>query len=425
MSNPMNEPSRRSTRIHRAASVGASSSLPEASDLSPRPAEVAIEPSEPLPETSVPVQGPANQTLDTTPTIPSGSTTDATLARKVDTLAMLVQQLVEQQQLFGHHSPTARVAATEVRSSAGPEQEYHRDITPDDIPTTTDDLSDIPCERPEHFEGASSSISPFIAQVTVYTELQQRKFRTDIQKVLFAGSCFRKDAAKWWAVQLGMRPRPPWFYSWNLFIDTLHSFFGKGDRKVAAADAIDRLRQTDSVASYLSKFLSLRVELDWNESAVCFAFKKGLKEEIRRGLVYVRPQPRSFQHLTEVALDFDRQLFAERRTSERNDRSEGHKQSSKRRDTAHHRSERPSQNQATPSRTEATSKKPVRGPLSDAEKQRRFKNGLCLVCGSDKHLRSECPSSRFPARPSVNAVDTSEPGNEAPLALARETKRNN
>jgi hypothetical protein len=41
-----------------------------------------------------------------------------------------------------------------------------------------------------------------------------------------------------------------------------------------------------------------------------------------------------------------------------------------------------------------TSLKPVRGPLTPQERDRRYKNHLCIVCGASDHLKAQCPKSR-------------------------------
>ncbi|KAH9244874.1 hypothetical protein BASA81_017682 [Batrachochytrium salamandrivorans] len=48
-----------------------------------------------------------------------------------------------------------------------------------------------------------------------------------------------------------------------------------------------------------------------------------------------------------------------------------------------------------------------RGPLTTAERQQRFSQGLCLVCGKSGHLKATCPrsNSRFRPQRQVQAIE--------------------
>ncbi|KAH9258761.1 hypothetical protein BASA81_002825 [Batrachochytrium salamandrivorans] len=51
-----------------------------------------------------------------------------------------------------------------------------------------------------------------------------------------------------------------------------------------------------------------------------------------------------------------------------------------------------------------------RGPLTTAERQQRFSQGLCLVCGQSGHLKSTCPrsNSRFRTSATSPAIEMEE-----------------
>ncbi|KAH9248944.1 hypothetical protein BASA81_013343, partial [Batrachochytrium salamandrivorans] len=48
-----------------------------------------------------------------------------------------------------------------------------------------------------------------------------------------------------------------------------------------------------------------------------------------------------------------------------------------------------------------------RGPLTTTERQQRFSQGLCLVCGQSGHLKATCPrsNSRFRPQRQVQAIE--------------------
>ncbi|KAH9265278.1 hypothetical protein BASA83_011177 [Batrachochytrium salamandrivorans] len=55
-----------------------------------------------------------------------------------------------------------------------------------------------------------------------------------------------------------------------------------------------------------------------------------------------------------------------------------------------------------------------RGPLTSSERQQRFSQGLCLVCGQSGHLKATCPKSnpRFRSQRQVQAIAMEDPNIE-------------
>lgn len=56
----------------------------------------------------------------------------------------------------------------------------------------------------------------------------------------------------------------------------------------------------------------------------------------------------------------------------------------------------------------------ARGPLSDAERQRRRAGGLCLYCGQPGHLARTCPLSKRTLRVAEAVVSTAPPSPRSP-----------
>ncbi|KAH9255965.1 hypothetical protein BASA81_006003 [Batrachochytrium salamandrivorans] len=52
-----------------------------------------------------------------------------------------------------------------------------------------------------------------------------------------------------------------------------------------------------------------------------------------------------------------------------------------------------------------------RGPLTSSERQQRFSQGLCLVCGQSGHLKATCPRSNSHLKPQrqVHAIEMEGP----------------
>ena len=71
--------------------------------------------------------------------------------------------------------------------------------------------------------------------------------------------------------------------------------YGDIDRKGTAEDRLGKIRQTGSVAAYISTFNEYVAQVDWNELSLIARFCGGLKEEILHSIATTENQPRQLQ----------------------------------------------------------------------------------------------------------------------------------
>ena len=181
------------------------------------------------------------------------------------------------------------------------------------------------------------------------------------------------------------------------------------------------MRQTGSAASYANQFLEYLAYLDWTEETKLTQFNRGLKPELLRALA-VRGQCEStLERWIPIVVSIDENLYEiEQELKRRGGNKSG--QSSKstysqssNRSRDHNDSARDTrQTNPTPTTTstssgivpmdvDATRQSRPRGPLSEAEKERRRKNNLCFYCGEGSHLFKNCPKKN-PAAPASRSA---------------------
>ena len=140
--------------------------------------------------------------------------------------------------------------------------------------------------------------------------------------------------------------------------------------------------------------------LDWTDKSKIAAFKEGLKDQVCDLLVTVRPKPTIFDDFVKICIEFDNAVH-ENELDKRHAKSGG--DASKSTNRSHPKQIQPS---SRPVATSASSSMPVLppgepmsidatktkcGPLTQAERDRRHTNKLCMYCGG-QHQIDSCPN---------------------------------
>jgi len=160
------------------------------------------------------------------------------------------------------------------------------------------------------------------------------------------------------------------------------------------ADGLDAATQLHSISQgvlsvpdYTLNFRILAAESGWGDRALQSAFRRGLSESIKDGIM--RDRPGSLNELIEVALMMDQRL-AERRC-ERVSRTSSPIYRPSRHLVDSVRSQRPP---TSPPQAQAE-EEPMqvgRSRLSIPERDQRFRDRLCLYCGQAGHFVRTCPN---------------------------------
>ncbi|CEL62860.1 hypothetical protein RSOLAG1IB_10536 [Rhizoctonia solani AG-1 IB] len=151
------------------------------------------------------------------------------------------------------------------------------------------------------------------------------------------------------------------------------------DEQRAAERKITSLIQTTTTAAYATEFRTLLMSLDWNDAALRAQFYKGLHWHVKQQLAQKEDQPRDLETLIAAAIRID----------------------NVRRELEISRS--PRENRPKPTATTATSRTNPGTPrvdserlksdpnyVSEAERQRRRDEKLCIKCGKAGHRFAEC-----------------------------------
>src|SRR5258705_12637467 len=93
-------------------------------------------------------------------------------------------------------------------------------------------------------------------------------------------------------------------------IKDLRSHFGDPDLAATALRRIESLRQTNSCASYASRFRELLIHVDFSEATKIQKFYNGLKEEVKDLLVAIptSSRPKRFDAYIAAAIDADNRV---------------------------------------------------------------------------------------------------------------------
>jgi len=144
----------------------------------------------------------------------------------------------------------------------------------------------------------------------------------------------------------------------------------------------------------------------FDERALYAKYYKGLAPRVKDGLVFTG-RPTTLRALPTQAQDLDLRFWERRdedRTKEKSASATSNKPTAS--SSSSHSSSRPSTSQPQQvSRGTTPPKKPdlskilgTDGKLLPEERECRKKHGLCIVCGSNKHLVDACPSRKSQAR---------------------------
>ena len=260
---------------------------------------------------------------------------------------------------------------------------------------------------PAHFTGDPKNYRTFINQLELVFLLNPSRYPNGAMKVGTAATYCSGVASTWFNTYL---ENSDLYYevlsNWDKFKVLFKSTFGPIDPAVTAAHEIRNLSQRNGpISVYASRFLQLRSDLDWNESALLYQFKSGLSNEIKDLLLH-HDIPDELDAMVKLAVRIDGRLQEHRQERSRRTFPSRPNNGSSSAPSSNFTPPRQNHSYAPPRPTgdmmDVDSVK--RGPLTPQEREHRFKNGLCIVCGKAGHIKMNCPQRR-----QINAVSTASP----------------
>lgn len=251
---------------------------------------------------------------------------------------------------------------------------------------------------PETFHGRNKAkLAHFLLGLTIVLESQPSRFPTDKTKINYAISFLRDEAMAWiepFAIKKE-EDQPTFMTDYGLFVKELKIIFGDPDEIATAERLLRQLRQRGPASAYFADFRRLSAVLDWNDPALVSQAYTGLKSKLKDELARVG-RPTTLTGLIDTATRLDNRIHE--RDLEREREAAGPTAP-----TTPFSSTKAQSTGRPPAATSATIKTKAehtsgdntgttrRGPLTDNEKERRRREGLCLYCASKDHVVNDCP----------------------------------
>ncbi|CCO33943.1 Retrotransposon-derived protein PEG10 AltName: Full=Embryonal carcinoma differentiation-regulated protein [Rhizoctonia solani AG-1 IB] len=240
----------------------------------------------------------------------------------------------------------------------------------------------IKVKAPEPFKGGSGTeAKQWMARMSGWLRLSVTQFETEEDVITFLLVNMEGTASAWALPHLAnLGTDKATIKSVNDFDKAFKRAFFDPDEQRAAERKITSLTQTSTTAAYATEFRTLLMSLDWNDAALRAQFYKGLHWHVKQQLAQKEDQPQDLEALIAAAIRIDnvrRELEISR--PPRKNRSKP---------TATATTNRPA-NTGNP-RVDSERLKSDPNYVSEAERQRRRDEKLCIKCGKAGHRFAEC-----------------------------------
>lgn len=236
---------------------------------------------------------------------------------------------------------------------------------------------------PEKFGGERKKLRGFLNQLELVFMLNPTRYPNDATKIGVIGTLLTDKALAWFSPYLEHpENHKELLADYSQFKELLEKTFGAHDRALLAASKIKRLKQgAKSVSVFAAEFRLLASDLTWNDDALVSQFRQGLNQEVKDMLLH-HDYPKDLESAISLAIRIDNRLLEHRQEMNSGFSSRPH--------VAHGpRPPPPPRNNGPAPMELGVSNRYTR--LSEAEKQHRKDNNLCLYCGGADHRLARCP----------------------------------
>jgi hypothetical protein len=244
------------------------------------------------------------------------------------------------------------------------------------------------------FTGDSKKCFEFLSQLNIFFKLQPSRFSSDLHRSYYLGIRCSGPAAVWFSNVVSRPSSDVLLSNFQAFVDQFAEIFADPTRVQDAERRLLTLKQGKrSVAQLLPEFQTLVFITGWDEKNLFRIFLDTLNDDVRDELLREN-RPSKFHDYVTRAIAIDRQLVerkADRIARRPLPPAPPFVQINRPIILPPVDHSRPMDLSSTQTR---------RGPLTEAERQHRFQNHLCIICADPGHLKSACPRRRvdFPSR---------------------------
>ncbi|CEL53138.1 Retrotransposon-derived protein PEG10 OS=Mus musculus GN=Peg10 PE=1 SV=2 [Rhizoctonia solani AG-1 IB] len=239
----------------------------------------------------------------------------------------------------------------------------------------------IKVKAPEPFKGGSGTeAKQWMARMSGWLRLSVTQFETKEDVITFLLVNMEGSASAWALPHLAnIGTNKATIRSVDDFDKAFERAFFDPDEQRAAERKITSLVQTSTTAAYATEFRTLLMSLDWNDAALRAQFYKGLHWHVKQQLAQKETQPWDLEELIAATIRIDnvrRELEISRPPRENRPKPTTMVTTSR-------------TNSGTP-RVDSDRLKSDPNYVSEAERQRRRDEKLCIKCGKAGHRFAEC-----------------------------------
>lgn len=234
------------------------------------------------------------------------------------------------------------------------------------------------------------TFAEFRAQLKTMFARFPESLDTDADKINYTIQCMEGAPAQFFApfVNEEIQDEDGYLETFERFMQILDDLYGDHHYIDEINTRLARLRQTGTMAEYITQFKSLGARARWNDAALLARFKDGLSDEVKILLTSQWHHMTSVSEAQSLASAAYQNFLAQRRLHVKLSRPSNQNQNQSRRPPA----PAPSAPTSPSTAMEIDAVRTCR--LTPQEKQRRRDNGLCLYCGGENHFADNCPVKR-------------------------------
>ena len=269
-----------------------------------------------------------------------------------------------------------------------PVPNYPPPVDPSLAPLPGDGIKEpnLPCLKV--YEGDLSQCCGFVTQCELIFRHNPSRFYLDDARVAFIVSLLTGRALEWAVATLNSDVR--FSSDYNMFISEFRLVFDHPPDGLDSASKLHSICQgTRSVAEFAVEFRILATRSKWGDEALKSAFRRGLSETIKD--LIVRDRPGSLAELISLALKIDDRL-RERRIERHNKPSPSISKTPRfyqSREAAVGSVPTASSGLA-PTTSDSEPMQLGRSRMTQATREHRMQNRLCLYCGKPGHFIQQC-----------------------------------